>query len=350
MLLKSEFSGVGWMSKTTLHITNGDGAANIIKASAVGGDVLPWRDPMHHGPMPAKLDLAALSEVRAEYLSGPGIDVAEVCREFQKRDDRLRATGNFDEVVLWFEHDLLDQLQILQILDWFSDNPHPTLSMICINAFPGVDGFRGIGQLDSMQMASLFPDRKPVTASQLRLAKDGWGAFRSSDPTTLEVFMTGDLTELSFLKAALKRYLEEFPWTSDGLTRTERQILSLVQSGISKPGRVFVDNMNFEDVLFIGDWRTFSHIANLCDADEPLLSCAPHERFKYPPTDDVTMSELREQELSLTPVGRDILAGNRDARTALQRDMWLGGVHLTSDAPMWMWDHIIERLVLEAPA
>jgi hypothetical protein len=29
---------------------------------------------------------------------------------------------------------------------------------------------------------------------------------------------------LPFLAAALRRHLEEFPWTTDGLSRTERQI------------------------------------------------------------------------------------------------------------------------------
>lgn len=39
------------MSTSQLHITNGDCAAEIIKASSLGGDVLPWRDPMHHVPL-----------------------------------------------------------------------------------------------------------------------------------------------------------------------------------------------------------------------------------------------------------------------------------------------------------
>ena len=53
-----------------LHITNGDVAADILKASALNGDVLPWRDPMQYGPFPASLDLDAVSRVRAEFLAG----------------------------------------------------------------------------------------------------------------------------------------------------------------------------------------------------------------------------------------------------------------------------------------
>ncbi|MEO1406451.1 MAG: hypothetical protein AAFV54_08170, partial [Pseudomonadota bacterium] len=63
-----------------LNITNGDGAANIIKQSVVTGDVLPWRDPMHHGPFPADLSLPELGKVRAAHLAGPDGDPTEVIR------------------------------------------------------------------------------------------------------------------------------------------------------------------------------------------------------------------------------------------------------------------------------
>ena len=120
-----------------LNITNGDGAANVIKASSVAGDVLPWRDPMHHGPFPAGLDLPELSKVRADYLSGPGIDRDETRRGFRLRDDHLNGASRYDEVVLWFEHDLLDQLQILQLFDWFYETAfdRSKLTLICIRSF-----------------------------------------------------------------------------------------------------------------------------------------------------------------------------------------------------------------------
>jgi hypothetical protein len=53
-------------------------------------------------------------------------------------------------------------------------------------------------------------------------ARAAWTAFRSPDPRNLE---TVKIAALPFLAAALRRHLEEFPWTTDGLSRTERQIL-----------------------------------------------------------------------------------------------------------------------------
>ncbi len=41
---------------------------------------------------------------------------SKLIHEFQRRDEQIRRAGDFDEVVLWFEHDLFDQLQVLQVL------------------------------------------------------------------------------------------------------------------------------------------------------------------------------------------------------------------------------------------
>ena len=65
----------------------------------------------------------------------------------------------FEEVVLWFEHDLYDQLQLIQLLDWFSHQEMGKirLSIVQINSHAGVKDFQGLGQLSGSQLARLFP-------------------------------------------------------------------------------------------------------------------------------------------------------------------------------------------------
>ncbi|MGI9406080.1 MAG: hypothetical protein ACR2O4_06875 [Hyphomicrobiaceae bacterium] len=333
---------------TFLHITNGDGAANIIKASSVDGDVLPWRDTMHHGPFPPDLDLDAVSDVRAEFFSGPGLSDEDIYRDFRLRNDHLRAAARYDEVVLWFEHDLLDQLQILQLLDWFLDTDigATKLSMICINQFTGVEPFRGIGQLDCEQMASLLDVRETVTEDQMRLARSGWRAYRSTTPTDLEAFLETELTPLPFLRSALARHLEEYPSSTAGLTRTEQQILRLVCEGVSAPGRIFADNMDFETALFLGDWGTFSRIANFGDARALLIRRTDGQSFLAPPHDRVSAEAFRAQRLEPTEQGQEIFSGQRDAWDCIDRDEWLGGVHLKTGRPIWTWDANAGQLAL----
>ena len=336
---------------TVLHVTNGDGAAGLLKASSLEGDVLAWRDPMHHGPFPAEADLKELSLIRGRYLAGPDLPEADVVRDFELRNDHFKGAVRYDEVVLWFEHDLLDQLQLLQILDLVgSGHVCPRrLSMVCIDRFEGIDGFRGLGQLTPDQAASLWPARQAVSEGEIALASAGWAAFRSDDPTKLERFLEGDLSALPFLAAALKRHLEEYPAADTGLTRTERQILKLVAEGMMNPVDLFVQNMELETVLFAGDWTTFSRIAGMCTGPHPLLSCEPGGTFRYPPSEQLSREAFTGQEFGLTPEGEEVHAGHSSARGLMHRDEWLGGVHLDSAEAMWMWERTGERLILQEP-
>ncbi|MEM6340216.1 MAG: hypothetical protein AAF729_03630 [Pseudomonadota bacterium] len=320
----------------TLHITNGDGAANLLKSSSVSGDVLPWRDPMHHGPFPADLSLDELSGLRARYLVGPTGDPTEAERDFRLRDDHLRAATNYDSIVLWFEHDLLDQLQILQILDWFAgtDLGETSLEMICIDWFPGIEPFRGLGELTPDQIRRLYPARNSVPVETLRLARAGWQAFRSDDPNHLLDFTKVDLSPLPYLAAALWRHFEEFPFMTSGLTRTEAQLLSLVAKGIDRPSQLFVKNMDLEIALFIGDWRTFTVFDTLCASS---LLANSEGAFQYPPF-KADRTAFENQRLQLTDVGRSVLEGQETAFRHVRRDGWLGGVRVASDDNMWTWN------------
>ncbi|MEM9228744.1 MAG: hypothetical protein AAGB10_03980 [Pseudomonadota bacterium] len=331
-----------------LHITNGDSAADILKRSSIPGDVLPWRDPMHHGPFPAGLDLADASVLRARYLSGPDIDSAEAERGFRLRDQHLQASTGYDTILLWFEHDLLDQLQILQILDWFhaSDLGDTDLQMICIDSFPGMPRFRGIGELDTDQIATLLVQQRKVTEEALAVAASTWAAFRSFDPRDLLKCLSGDLDALPFLAAALWRHVEEYPATRTGLSRTEAQLLGLVGEGVHSPGALFRQNMELETVLYIGDWATYATLDRLCAGG--LLSCDPAP-FEFPPVSSIDHGAFGEQRFELTEKGRAVLSGAGDAHALMNRDCWIGGVHLGKNDRVWTWDADAARFVHRVP-
>lgn len=134
--------------RNVLNITNGDCAVEIMKKANIPGVFLPWQDVLHDGPVPGGLSLEKLSEVRARFIIDRGWGTPEnVKRLFFERDHMLKSFEEFEKVILWFEHDLYDQLQILQILDWFHQNrpKTTTLSIICVdqyrNSITGRDDF-----------------------------------------------------------------------------------------------------------------------------------------------------------------------------------------------------------------
>ena len=99
-----------------LHVTNGESAGAVIRATGIDGDVLCWNDVLHEGPVP-RASSRELREIRAKFLSG-WATAEDVLGSLTTRDERLaRAAADGVAIVLWFEHDLYDQLQLLQILD-----------------------------------------------------------------------------------------------------------------------------------------------------------------------------------------------------------------------------------------
>src|SRR5688500_1193726 len=147
----------------TLHITNGDSAIPVIRAAGVGGEILPWRDVLHEGPVRAELSLEELSALRLAFLfDAYGADRERAQREFAERDALLAGAAARPEVVLWFEHDLYDQLQLIQLLDWFHTHPHPRLTLINPPEY--------LGMAQPQRLAELFAVREPVSDTQLALA------------------------------------------------------------------------------------------------------------------------------------------------------------------------------------
>jgi hypothetical protein len=72
--------------------------------------------------------------VRAQFSASCGwTSFEEAVGLFSRRDQVLADSLGQDEVVLWFEHDLYDQLQLIQILDWYAhqDLRQTKLTLIC---------------------------------------------------------------------------------------------------------------------------------------------------------------------------------------------------------------------------
>ena len=257
-----------------LHVTNGDSTVEIMRRAHVVGDIVPWRDVLHEGPVPA-LGAAELRPLRAQYLATIGplpraerssplrSGAAEIEATLRERDERLAAAVEAGErVVLWFEHDLYDQLQLLQILAGLPDRP-VGVELICVGSFPGRPGFAGLGELDPDELASLWPLRAPVTNEHVRAARAAWDVFRDTDPRGLARAAATPDARLPFLAPALRRLLEELPGARDGLTRTERQLLAAVAAGARTREQAFVEAIANEEAPFLGDTIAFERLEEL---------------------------------------------------------------------------------------
>ena len=330
-----------------LHVLNGDSVRGTLERSTVPGAFATWADVLHEGPVPAATGTSAWRETRARFLAASGYgSYAEALRTYERWDAQLASFADYDEVVLWFEHDLFDQLLLVRHLDWFSRQElgRTTLSLICIGEHPGFEPFHGLGQLDAEQLASLLGTRAAVTAEQLSLGRQVWSAFTASDPAALDAVVHEDTSRtLPFLSGALRRFLEEFPASGNGLPRTERHVLELVSPAPMSPAELFGAEKECEERVFMGDWTVWHRLRELASGDAALITL-----------DGVAWDgpDLRGGLVSITDLGREVLAGRADAVRLRGFDRWLGGVHLVAALGgdvAWRYEARVGRLVRRGP-
>ena len=321
-----------------LNITNGDSAAGTLSEAGVEGKIISWRDVLHEGPVDASLSLEELSKGRARFISEQGWDdFAHVSGDFAERDRVIRHLDYFDEVVLWFEDDLYDQLQLIQLLDFFGRGAArgKTLSVIV------VDGY--IPPLSTDEIKQLDKVRQGVTPEQLELAKRAWKAFGSEDPTSISRLLDESTTALKYLASALRRHLEEFPSTDNGLSRSEREALSAIQAGHSTPVAAFLEVARKQESIFLGDIIFYSYLERLSGRTTALITWKDGTPVIAPTSERAR--EFVEGELALTPLGREVLAGRQDWQRINKRTRWLGGVEIRPGESGWRWDASNRELV-----
>jgi hypothetical protein len=307
-------------STATLHITNGDSVLYLFKKSGIVGTHVAWRDALNEGPVPAGLSLEKLSAVRVGYLAERGYgSPIKLIREFESRDALVRRAGEFAEVVLWFEHDLYDQLQILQVLTAIED----------LNLEPGrvalIQSDHYLGTMTVEEISPLLPRRRTATAAAFKSARRAWERVTSESPLDLYAAAQEDAIGLPYLRAAMIRLCEEYPLKHDGLSRSQRQALQAVAQGPAPAAQLFERAQAREEASFLGD-SAFDGIVRDLRADPGALI------------------EGEDGALALTVLGRRVLTGDANWLESRPIDRWIGGVHLTPDTLAY-WDEDAARFV-----
>jgi hypothetical protein len=312
-----------------LHVANGSAATDLIAAAGIPGTLSIWADPLYEGPVPSGLTDAELLDVRNRFLAGddPGIDPVNDLRRWRAV---IADHSSYDELILWFEHDLFDQLNLIQVLTWIVEHVAASkrVSLICIGSFPGRPEFHGLGELTPGELASLLDTRQPVGEAQYTLAQRAWSAFRESTPQALDDLRRADTSALPYLSAAILRFLQEYPWTRDGLSRTERRLLELAEGRAVKLSTAFRRMHDGEKAYYVTDLSVAGLGESLSRTSPPLLFL----------TRAAASEDALHGTVTATDVGSAVLAGTRDRVLTCGLDRWLGGVHLRSDANLWRWD------------
>lgn len=333
------------MNKTSLdhsgclHIRCGSDIREALSIAGFIGDFQEFSDPYCQGPLTGE-STEKLIELRAAFIHQAygGTDIQTIRDKLQSHYDALKRLGDYDQVILWFEYDVYDQLILAYLLsELYAFDVLPDLFLICVNQVPDVENFRGYGELSPEQLCGLWQqNRQPVTEQQLLLGKQVWRALCQTNLDDLSEWIRQGTPELPLMAPALKRYLQELPSTSNGMSRLQQLVLEILdESGSLKGGQLFrILAMKKEPLLHLGDLMFWYVLEDMSQSTQPVFACSNQD------------AHWMDRVLSITETGQQLLNGEGDYMDSYQSQRWLGNTLISADKDHPRWDNQSDSIVI----
>lgn len=349
-----------------LHIVNGDSTADMLaNIPELSGDVIVWRDVLHEGlVLPSAhpeysttratfiAQMLCLVDIKASYKQ----QFDQVKSDFDTRARLFKAIAQYQEIVLWFEHDLYDQLQLLEVLQQMNSEliTESNCYLVSINQHIETPFFHGFGNLTLAQLHQLYPNKTSITPEHRDYAQYFWSLITADNPSKIPFILKNTLAIFPYLSAAIRRYCQEFPSVENGLTRTQQNLLSCIaqpaatlpyyrycltkynlddqqqslryQQTLSQPAstkRIFLQMQDLEVSPFMGDLGIEKELYLLSTLTRPLIK-------------QNSPNNGQQGYYQLTEAGLSLLNNNAHWLDYNDYDVYRGGVHITSKKT-WFW-------------
>jgi hypothetical protein len=295
----------------TLHILNGDASLPAFSAAKIPGLVLVWREVLSEGPAVATVPEQEFWKMRQEYItSAYNEPAAAYKRKVLDELPKVEAAGASFEVVLWFDADLMCQINLLYLL-FHLHQLKPAIVSVCTP-----EPYRNIGQMQPEALSHLYGERHQLKTAQLEQASKVWQVYAGPDPMQLQHYLQQHEQHLPHLKQAMLLHLSRFPECNTGLGLPEKALLRLLKEGA-----------NSEEVLMQRFWQLHpafgfgdAQIRNMLKFLQPEL--VKQEKYK----------------MELTELGEKVTNGKAVYTT---KNLWLGGARIGTKNP-WCY-HVKEQ-------
>lgn len=263
------------MKTETLHITSGDLAGDSLSESGIPGQILVWHDILYDGPRkPGWPDRQTL-RARALFIeesTAKGLDSLYVLEVLQKQYEKLKSASAFGRIVLWFDACLFDQSMLAHLLACLQHRGFRRADLLCVDEFPGIKPYNGLGQLSPDQLASVYDRRRPVTEDQFRFAEKVDEAFATQDKDLFIQLSGITNAPLPWVPAAVRRWLQEQPHPETGLGRLEQLALEALRAGCKTPLEIFSHVAAADEPpQYWGDITLWAKINALADRNPALV-------------------------------------------------------------------------------
>ena len=261
--------------KDTLHITSGDCAGERLAKAGLPGDILVWHDVLYDGRRKPGWPDDATLEARAAMLeatTGGGLDRTRILNGLRRQYQELAEAAPARPIVLWFDACLFDLAMLAHVLACLRLRDAQDVALLCIDAFPGIEPYHGLGQLRPDQLASRYARRQTVTTAHFDFAATADRAFAEQDLDALATIAQMTEAPLPWMPDAAARWIAEQPDPATGLGRLATLALDAIRAGCETPAAIFAAVAAADlPPQYWGDTRLWWKINDLAERTPPLV-------------------------------------------------------------------------------
>lgn len=264
-------------------MTSGDICGGSLAKSGVAGEVFVWHDVLYDGPRKPGWPDDDILNARSRFIedaTGKGLGKELVLKTLRHQYAKLSAAEEYENIVLWFDACLFDQSMLCHILNCLHMKGIKEVEFLCIDAFPGIVPFNGLGQLLPAQFLSVYHKRRPVTEEQFLFAEKVDRAFALQDKDAFLRLSNETCAPLPWVPPAVVRWLQEQPDETTGLGQLEQLALEAIRSGKRTPHEIFTEVASQDTKpLFWGDTTLWAKINSLALKIPPLVDIKGPEKL-----------------------------------------------------------------------
>jgi hypothetical protein len=323
---------------TRLILTTDDSGAGSLKLAGLADIVIPFGFRFVWGPLPSAAELATLLAPRSAKHDSIGSHWLDFQPPRYLKAIGLKDLGLIDvcegceTIELWVDPGPNAQLILVWLLDYLRpyEKIAPKLTLVQADA--------AIGDHLPEAVATWRLPAVKIRNDHLEQASVAWRAYRAPTPQDWFDLLSRDLSILPRLWQAVVKLLEELPMRATGLGATEMRMLELVSAGNVSPFDVFPGYRKSNARRVFEYWETGSLLDGLAHGPAPAVSGLDEGPFTEELHNDADRhARYKQSKLSLTALGKAVLAQSENFSRHNPIHRWWGGTQLTNDN-LWRWD------------
>lgn len=287
-----------------LHITNGDHFTEKLKSLKLKGDIITWREMLCEGQTLTSVGSESFWKTRFEFLNkNYKISKSSFINKTLKEYRSLCNHKQQDQIVLWFDHDLFCQINMIAVLSWLKTHrKYAQVSLVC-SEDDDTGRLVSLCDLNDEKLLEHFKNKMELTQDDIEYADYVWQLYCSDNPIRLENLSDYSEFQFNHLSGAIQAHLHRYPTIKNGLNEMENRILQLAVDQKPSDRKSFLSSiLQDQEFLGFGDIQYERAIGRL----KPLFSS-----FK---------------PVRLTKKGKEILENKTSYYSCLQdNDVYLGG-------------------------